>query len=444
MFSDANEVPVGLRLMDGNSGLSAEQIEQRDDVMLYNSENANRKLKLEDHISFSLNKQINIYREEFVQTDWSSGSVDGNVGISQLAMYLPQSLGFLFARLIYPSFNVMFYAGAIFQMFLYIIVMFFILRKVKYGKWAFFALGLMPTIINSVAGIGYDATTIMVAFAFFALMMNLYTQNKRATKQQLILVVVLSILLVFTKQSNILLLLFLLFLPKVAWKDLWLFKKMRIFWHKIFGERKWLKISGIVFVGVGFLIAGYLFLVSKWHTAMAYFGGDKIAYVKSILSRAYYYFFREDLQPAGRNDSNYWTSSNGVLENILTPSIYMTTAILFIVIMVTMFIFIQSGLGAKNNKNFKRLGIVSGAVFLLIMFAIIFTFAIDPIFAKNVPNYIWGMHGRYFTPYIILLVPFLAYSCRNFINKVKPVSLALLSICSTVLLWFYLWHPRLW
>jgi len=148
----------------------------------------------------------------------SLSSVDKDVWCGTAAPYsplvhLPQAAGVLLAKVFYPSTGVMVLAGRLANLAFFAGAIYYMIKTVRIGKWAFAVIALLPTAIQQAASLSADAVTFVVTFALVAFLLNLVTQKAAATQRQLVMLVLLAGGLILSKAPNILLILFIPFLP---------------------------------------------------------------------------------------------------------------------------------------------------------------------------------------------------------------------------------------
>lgn len=128
-------------------------------------------------------------------------------------VHIPQAIGFFIANQIWPSTGVMILLGRLVNLALFVSVMYFVIKKVRLGKWVFAVIALFPTVIQQAASLSADSFTFVATFAAIAFMLNLAVQKTSITWRQIVVLLLLSAALALSKLPNLVLILFLLFLP---------------------------------------------------------------------------------------------------------------------------------------------------------------------------------------------------------------------------------------
>ena len=129
-------------------------------------------------------------------------------------MHLPQTIGIMFANLIHGSLGITIIFGRLANLIFYSFALYFVIKWVRIGKWAFVATGLFPLMIHLAASLSGDSMTNIAIFTAIAATLNLFSQKSPLTRQQQLLIIAVACLLILTKSVTILLLSPVIFLPK--------------------------------------------------------------------------------------------------------------------------------------------------------------------------------------------------------------------------------------
>ena len=128
-------------------------------------------------------------------------------------VHIPQAIGVFIANLIWPSTGLMVLLGRLVNLVLFAGAMYYIIKKVRVGRWVFAVIALFPTVIQQAASLSADSFTFVATFAVVAFLLNRAVQKSPITKRQILILLVLTAALALSKLPNIVLLLFMLFLP---------------------------------------------------------------------------------------------------------------------------------------------------------------------------------------------------------------------------------------
>ena len=129
-------------------------------------------------------------------------------------MHLPQAIGIGIANTIHGSLGITILFGRLFNLIFYSIALYFIIKWVRVGKWAFVATGLFPLMIHLSASLSGDCMANIAIFTTVATLLNLFSQKHPMTRRQQLLIVFIFCFSILTKSVSILLLFPLIFLPK--------------------------------------------------------------------------------------------------------------------------------------------------------------------------------------------------------------------------------------
>ena len=129
-------------------------------------------------------------------------------------MHLPQAIGINIANLFGGSTGLTILFGRIANIIFYSVAVFFVIKWVRVGKWAFTAIGLIPLMVHMAASLSSDCMTNVAVFTITAFILNLFTQKDKLSHKQTVALICIGVFLTLTKSVNALLLFPLLFLPK--------------------------------------------------------------------------------------------------------------------------------------------------------------------------------------------------------------------------------------
>lgn len=178
--------------------------------------------------------------------------------------YIPQGIGIAIARIFTDKVLLLAYAGRIANMIVAVILLYFAIKNIPFGKNILLILTFIPILIEGISSLSPDALTITLCFFFASYIFKLAFNKKitQITGKQLIFIAVLSIIIALCKIVYIPIVLLIFILPK----------------EKI--QKKYAKLIPIFLVAC---MANLMWLnVSKIY--LAHFReGDSVIQVKSIL-----------------------------------------------------------------------------------------------------------------------------------------------------------------
>jgi uncharacterized membrane protein len=363
---------------------------------------------------------INIFAKEFRVSRHDNAPTTG-VSLFGSLSHIPQALGVLIGKALYPSVGIMVLFGRLFNLAIYIMAIYLIIKKVRHGKWVFVFLALTPMMIQQAGSLSYDVVNIAAVFAWMAMMINLFTQKTSLSYKQLVAIVLLGILLCLTKQSNILLLLFIPFLPKRLYVNTkpirWLTARKNLL--RLFMATGGILLLITIMVGVRFFLVNYNL--------------EQVGF-KGLLFLLRDTFFNVNI--------------NHQLDTIVTTGIFGNFSWLYYrlpewFVIIEFFVLLLVLLREKLPRVNTRFAVISGSIFLLSILLItvgMYSWTIRPFVQGNNPAFIEGMQGRYFTPLLVLLIPPFAYLQKTISIKDKTNFIPkLIIIISVVAFLYYVW-----
>lgn len=341
------------------------------------------------------------YRKKIDQTNTIVGSC-GSAAVYTPIMHIPQAIGIWAAKAIHPSTGMMVLVGRLANLFFFVAIMYYIIKKVRVGKWVFVVLGLLPLSIHSAASLSADTMNNVIVLAFAAFVFNLCLQKQKISNKQILVLLSLSGLLALTKLTNVVLLLPLVFLP------VRLFAENRT--KLPFNIQKW---GLAVMCGVFGLL-----LVVVWQEI---YGSSVIETTEDNLLTSNPFYFLTILSNTYLNPFIGYGDAvvQGIVGGFASYKYHLPIFVTFLCFL-TLFI----ALLHKDKKGALQafpLGFALGSVGAICLLVIVVTYAMYMVWA-TLPTilgpgatYAFGVQGRYFTAALILLLPFFLW-LRQFIS----------------------------
>ena len=297
-------------------------------------------------------------------------------------MHIPQVLGMILGSIVYPSIGVMVTLGRLFNAVFYIASMYLIITKTRYGKWSMVLLSLLPIMVQQAGSLSYDAANFVAILGFFAFL-SLMIENPQINLKKLFQILLFALALYITKSNNFLFLLLLFPINFILAGKLSPLEKVNQHIRKLIFKYKYILI--VILLVLGGLVG------------IKMFGG--IQGIKELLLVLVRTLFNNNL--------------NGHLNSILTVGMFGYIG-LFSVEIPLWIIFIDVALLAfisALNSDFeikKIFGFSSLAIIVIQILAIIagMYYAWTPLVLGENAIISVGAQGRYFTPFLIFLVPF--------------------------------------
>ncbi len=139
-------------------------------------------------------------RQPFEPQDKSSAQFTGAALYSPVP-YVPQVVGIETGRVLHLSPLLMFYLARIVNLGMFLILCFFAIKLLPFGKWCLAAIALLPTTLAQAASLSADSVTNGLAFLTFSYFMYLYFTAKKITLRRTLTLGGLLVLLALSKQT---------------------------------------------------------------------------------------------------------------------------------------------------------------------------------------------------------------------------------------------------
>ena len=340
-------------------------------------------------------------------------------------MHLPQAIGILVGKLIYPSLGVMVLMGRLFTLALYVSALYVIIKKVRHGKWVFVFVASLPIMIQQAASLSYDPINALAIFTWVAFIVNLVTQHVKITRAQVITGVFLVVFLLLSKSNNLLLLMLLFAIPKERIIETRVIMRIR-------SNKHWKVIKYASLVVSAALICAGIYLLSVKLLAGHEFHPNRLIHV--LLNT----FIWGDLALID-------VSTIGILGQFSNFYYHLPVWVVVTAFAVLLIIMLCEKLPTVS----KKFAVISGLLFfgsiLLITVGMYYGWAMRPERLGSNAEIADGIQGRYFTPLLILLFPLLAYAQKyvKIVTRTKTFIPILSTSTSLILLVLYLvqtWH----
>lgn len=350
------------------------------------------------------------FQKTFVEkNDYRKNKLAFNFSYKEIQR-LPQAIGILIGEMIYPSIGVVFLFGRLMNLILYIVAIYFAIKKAKFGKLLMATIALLPISVQQAASISYDVMFYALIFIAFSLITNLAVMRKKLSLRFYIYSFLVILSFFFTKMSIFLMGLYFITLPTELLGDNFLSRGIEKFWT--FCNRHKLLISFSTF----FILLFYI-----WYAFRDYGG------VSTGLQVLINTFFRADF--------------NETLDSIVTSGIIGTFGTLtfrlpeWLVIINFLFLFVLAFTEDTEIIIKKRMATASVLIWLLNMMIVAITmyrsWTIDTL--KQTDSLVsYGTQGRYYTPFLVCLAP-VGIVMRKYLNiTISPKLLRKLFVGLTV------------
>lgn len=345
------------------------------------------------------------YTKDFTDNIYDSGDrkygCGSAAGYSPLA-YAPQSIGAIISQLIHPTTASFVLFARIASLLFYVSAVYFIIRKVRVGKYVFFVVALIPQMIHLAASLSADMMNNVATLAIVALTLNLFTQKTKINKRQMLALFGLVVGSVLLKRNLILLFLPMLFLPARLFKD----SDSKI----PFNVHKWtLALCVMIFAASIYLLWAHLSYVETNFVAGAL---NPVAERPILFLNLLFNTYLSDYGDL---------VLRGVFGEFSSFLYHFPTILVFLQMITLLAVLLYRPAGSKVDTviNNKWLIISSFVSVVLSILAITYGLYTEWGLKRGIVEYADGVQGRYFTSLIVLLIPLFAWISRYVSIKAK-------------------------
>lgn len=303
----------------------------------------------------------------------------GGASVYVPIQYIPQSFGLLIARIFNTSALSAFYLAKFFNFITWIVLVYYSIKIIPYGKEIMFTIALMPITMQQAVSISPDVMIIALSFLFIAHCLKYNKSPETFGKRQKIFISILGISIAVIKIVYLPIILLLLILPKEKFKS-----KINYYAYLILS----------IIISIGLTGAWMMYVNSHFTLSSAPFPGvNTTEQIKFAITNPIRYSFivRNTLV---RNLNFYIESGVGIIGWIDTHLPY-SVILSYLITLVLLAFFSET---VKDSS--KR-----------VLFSIICFFAVILIFSSLYAGwtpvahpYIDGVQGRYLIPILPLLM----------------------------------------
>ena len=302
------------------------------------------------------------------------------VAVYSPVQYIPQSLGIMIARIFTDRTLIMAYAARIMNAILSIILMYLAIKIIPFGKRVLFTIGFIPIAIEGFTSLSADAITISTSILFLSYILNLKFNKKIKIleKKHYIILLIMSIVIALCKIVYIPLIFLILLLPKEKFKNN--------------NHRKKFLISILVISVVLNLL--WLSIASMYLTFYETTGSQVTSVIKHPIN-----FIQIFLYTILSQNQLYIYTMFGY--NLGWGEAIHPYSIIPLVLMILLVINTLADKEMNKKINVKETLIITGIVVLILclIYASLYVQFTPPGF-----RYILGVQGRYFLPFLPLLM----------------------------------------
>ena len=302
------------------------------------------------------------------------------VSVYSPVQYIPQTIGIIISRIFTNRTLILAYVARIMNAILSLLLMYFAIKLIPFGKRVLFTIGFIPIAIEGFTSMSADAITISVSLLFLSYILYLKANNdiKVLTKKHYLLLLAMGITIALCKIVYIPLMFLLLLLPKEKFKN----KKHRIlFVASILGISV---VSNLVWLKIA---SGYLKL---YDTS----GSQVISVLKHPVNFVQTFFY------------TFLSKNNSYLYGMLGyelgwGDIIHPHSIIMFALMVLL------GINALSDKDMKKKVSAKETIIFAVIAVLITCLIFASLYVQFTPpgyRIIRGVQGRYFLPFLPLIM----------------------------------------
>jgi len=143
-----------------------------------------------------------------------------NTAVYPPLTYIPQTIGLSIARVFHSSVLIQLYAARIATLLAWLVLTFFAIKIIPFGKWAMVALAITPLTLMLSASSSNDAVTFGLIFLWTSFCLKVINDKKPLLIQERNLLIVFSVILGLLKPPYFLLILLTILIPRHKFKGL--------------------------------------------------------------------------------------------------------------------------------------------------------------------------------------------------------------------------------
>lgn len=328
------------------------------------------------------------FAKEKITNDERAALSFTSAGVYSAAAYIPSAVGIFVADTLHTPLLWYVYLARIFTLLTYIVLVYFAIKYLPFGKPFLLVIALLPAAISQAGTIGMDAVVNGSSWLVIALALAVFEKRLKINKKLLLALAVLSFLVVINKQSYAPLILLPLIIPArlypFSYKKVWL-------WRLLFG--------------------GTLLSISAWYIGRT----SEIAEVIHHIQRPglhvdeaeqLHFVFQHFLQFIGMifvQPFTIWAASIyagmvGVMSNKLVYIPISVMVLLYVTLLITCFHKERPKIASRD-----RLFILGSSIAALIGTFVLINLGLYLSFTRVGFDRVEGLQGRYFLPLLPLL-----------------------------------------
>lgn len=332
-----------------------------------------------------------------------------NVAVYSPIQYIPQALGMKIAKLFTDNLLIVLYAARILNLATCILLLYFAIKKMPFGKMLIYIISVLPLSIEAFATMSPDGITISTIMLFIAYILDItFTKDRKVEKKDIVILTILSAIIALCKIVYVPLVLLVLLIPadKYGSKRQKVITSIAITTISLIINLIWLKIS-----------SNYLAITSD---------GASTNKVKNILMAPVTYL-KTLLYTINYNGSEYIETLFG---SVLAMGEFVKLYFIVPFTYSILFLFESTTEPELKNKYSKFQNIIMLFIIVVIT-GLIFT-SLYVQYTNTNSMTIQGVQGRYFIP-ILLLIGLLLSNLKIINNYEQEKKIKLIGIITVIL-----------
>lgn len=300
--------------------------------------------------------------------------------VYSFVQYIPQAIGIFITRIFTDKVLLLAYGGRIINMVFSIILIYFAIKKIPFGKKILLLLSFIPIAIEGFSSLSPDAMTISMAFFYIAYILSLAfsKENHSIDGKKIAILTVLSVIIAMCKIVYLPLILLLFIIPKEKFKN----------------EKK---IKNIIFIGAIAVVLNLIWLMVAGIYLSHFREGDSSIQVISILTNPIKYL-QNCLYTVNLNGQDYIYSMFGG-ELGWGELVQLNSIVPYILCFILIWITITDQTIKDKFKLYQKVWITIAAIAVV---GLIFT-SLYVQWTTIGSDSVLGIQGRYFIPILPLV-----------------------------------------
>jgi len=325
-------------------------------------------------------------------------------------LYIPQVIGIWTGRVFSFPPIIIYYLGRLFAMFFWILIVYFSFKIIPFKKWTYILIVLTPISLFLAGSYSADSVLNSLSFLFVSLIFYYAYDNRQSviSWKKIILMVLISSAITTSKPPYIILLLIYFLIPVNKFRN----KKS-------------------YYITFALILILNLLLIYIWNNlALTPINSNTSGLREQIIL-----LVNNPFDLIKKLISTYWERYQALSQQFVGKLGWLDTELPDVMIIIYLFTFIltagldRSGIKADINLRQKLFSAVIFLIFITLIFTLFY------FLTPNEEKIIWGVQGRYFIPfYLLLLILFYndKFNVKDNLIKLVVIVISFVSLSVTV------------